>query len=368
MSLKDIYCQGRAIGLLQSALNAGKLAHAYIFAGQSGVGRFTTASQWAKMLLCHDRTEEQAEGETFFDSCGRCQSCLVFDGGAHPDFTVIYKELVKFTKDGKGKTTPVDMPIDVVREFLLEKASARPAMGDRAVFVIRQAERLNNASQNALLKLLEEPPKHCSIILICTQVDKLLPTTLSRCQVVRFGPVDEDIIVEKLTEEGISRNEALFWARFSEGSLAVGREWASLDVKGVSCYQIKVELVEKLSSYRFGESLEFAEWLCGISKRISTAWFERDKTVSKTDVVRKVQKGLLGMITAAVSDAMWMNVDDGHDLINSDQSRQIQPISRRFDPETAAEKVKKAYENMRWVDSSVNEKLIFEELLLNYAS
>ena len=106
MSLKDIYCQGRAIGLLQGALNAGKFAHAYIFAGQSGVGKFTTASELAKMLLCHDRTEEQTAGEPFFDSCGRCQSCLVFDGGAHPDFTVIYKELVKFTKDGKGKSTP----------------------------------------------------------------------------------------------------------------------------------------------------------------------------------------------------------------------------------------------------------------------
>jgi DNA polymerase-3 subunit delta' len=368
MSLKDIYCQGRAIGLLQGALNADKLAHAYIFAGQSGVGKFTTASQWAKMLLCHDRTEEQAGGETFFDSCGQCQSCLVFDGGAHPDFTVIYKELVKFTKDGKGKSTPVDMPIAVIREFLLERASARPTMGDRTVFVIRQAERLNNASQNALLKLLEEPPKHCSIILICTQVDKLLPTTLSRCQVVRFGAVDEDIIVEKLTAEGINRNEALFWARFSEGSLAVGREWASLDVKGVRCYEIKTELVEKLCKYRLGDSLEFAEWLCGVSKKISTAWFERDKSVSKTDVVRRVQKGLLGMVTAVMSDAMWMNVDDGHDLINSDQSRQIQPISQRFGPEIAAEKVKKAYENMQWVDSSVNEKLIFEELLLNYAS
>ena len=74
------------------------------------------------------------------------------------------------------------------------------------------------------------------------------------------------------------------------------------------------------------------------------------------------------MMTAVMSDAMWTNVDDGHNLINSDQSRQIQPISQRFGPETAAEKVKKAYENMRWVDSSVNEKLIFEELLLNYAS
>ena len=367
--LRDIYCQERAIVALQRAFSSGKLAHAYIFAGAEGVGRFTTAEQWAKMLLCHNRTEESAaDGGTFFDSCGSCQSCLVFDGGAHPDFTVIYKELVQFTKKGKGRTTPVDLPIDVVREFLLERASARPTMGDRTVFVVRQAERLNNESQNALLKLLEEPPKHCCIILLCTQVDKLLPTTLSRCQVVRFGAVDEQIIVEHLGADGIGRQEALFWARFGEGSLGVGRDWASLDVKGQSCYEMKRELVERLSRYRLGESLDFAEWLCGVSKKISTAWFDRDKSVSKTDIVRRVQKGLLGMITATMSDAMWMNIDETHPLINSDQNGQIQSLSRRFEVETAAEKVKKAYENMRWVDSSVNEKLIFEELLLNYAS
>ena len=61
--------------------------------------------------------------DDFADSCGNCESCRLFDAGSHPDFEHVYKELIKFTKDGKDKDTPVDFPIDVVREFLLEKVN-----------------------------------------------------------------------------------------------------------------------------------------------------------------------------------------------------------------------------------------------------
>ena len=99
MSLRDIYCQKLALDILQRAYFSDRVAHAYIFAGQTGVGRFTTAKQWAKMLLC----EKPKKTKKFADSCGQCTSCKVFDGGAHPDLKVVQKELVTFTKDGKNK-------------------------------------------------------------------------------------------------------------------------------------------------------------------------------------------------------------------------------------------------------------------------
>ena len=180
MGLSSVFCQDKAIGILQRAFAADKLAHAYLFVGPDGVGKFKTAEEWAKLLLCNNKKEQQMPQGTFYDSCGSCRSCEVFAGGAHPDFNHIYKELVEFTKDGKGRT-PLDLPIGVIREFIIDKVAGRPQMSDATVFVVSEAERLNRSSQNALLKVLEEPPKHCFIIMICSRLEKMLPTTQSRC-------------------------------------------------------------------------------------------------------------------------------------------------------------------------------------------
>ena len=106
MPLKDIFCQEKAIFDLQLAFVGDKVAHAYIFAGPDGVGKFTTAKEFAKLLLCKNPVER---GD-FTDSCGNCDSCRVFEAGSHPDFEHVYKELLKFTKDGKDKDTPVEFP------------------------------------------------------------------------------------------------------------------------------------------------------------------------------------------------------------------------------------------------------------------
>ena len=364
MTLRDVYCQERAIGALQRAFGAGKLAHAYIFAGADGVGKFTTARQWAKMLLCSNRVEESSAAGVFYDSCGRCRSCEVFEGGAHPDFKVIYKELVKFTKKGKNKSTPIDLPIDVIREFLIDKVSSRPMLSEHTVYVVREAEKLNKESQNALLKVLEEPPGHCFIILLCSRAERLLPTTLSRCQMLRFGPVDEARIVAKLEEMGVGGSEAKYWARFSQGSIGTAMDWAQLELSDNSCYEIKRELVDRLAGHELGNSVEFGEWLNAAAKKISTAWAKKETDTSKKAITRRAQKGLIRMIIAVFDDVMQAALDKG-ELINSDQAAQIRTLGGVFDTEQAAEKIRKAYENTRWIDASVNEKLVFEELLLN---
>ncbi len=367
MSLKEVFCQDRAISTLQRAYGMGRMAHAYIFVGPDGVGKFKLAREWAKMLLCHGRVEEKTSDGVFNDSCGKCESCLVFEGDGHADFISIYKELIKFTKDGKNKNTPVDMPINVIREFLIEKVASRPTMGKKTVYVISESEKLNNASQNAILKVLEEPPAYCSIILLCTRLDRLLPTTQSRCQVVRFGDIDEQRIIEKLIENGTGGDEARYWARFAQGSIGTAIAWAGLELAESSCYEIKCRLVKGLAAHRLGNSVDFAEWMSDSAKKISAAWSAKEKSTSKTDITRRAQKGLLQMVVAAFRDVMRLEAGVGENLVNSDQMEQIEALAGRYGGEVAAEMVAKAYENILWVEKSVNEKLIFEELLLNYS-
>jgi len=348
---------------LQRALAADKLPHAYIFAGAEGVGKFKTAREWAKLLLC----KKPITKNEFADSCGECESCRLFEAGSHPDFIHVYKELREFTRDGKGKLAPVDLPIDVVREFIIEKISTRPTLSRKKVFVVSEAERLNTASQNCLLKVLEEPPKYCTIVLLCTRMEKLLPTIKSRCQIIRFVLIDEKRIIEKLKEAGLEQKKARYFARLAEGSLGAATQWAQLELAGANLYQTKKELVDSLCDCRYADALELAEWLLGESKKIAGAWADLDKTTSKTDINRRASQTLIRIIISALSDAMQLNITAEKDLVNFDQKEQIKKLAGRFGPEQAAEKIADCFRTLRWIDASANEKLIFEQLLLNLA-
>ncbi len=363
MSFKEIFCQDRAIDILQRAFKSGKWAHAYIFAGPEGIGKFKTAREWAKLLLCKEPIIE----DSFADSCGSCKSCTLFDTGANPDFAHIYKELLEFTKDNASKKTPVDLSIDVVREFLVAKASARPTISKRKVFVISEAERLNNSSQNCLLKVLEEPPEYCCIVLLCTRLEKLLPTTKSRCQTIRFGPIDESRIIDKLKEKGLEKEPAQYFARLSEGSIGEAYQWAQLELASVELYKVKKWLIDSLVSYELADTLELAQQILTESKKIAAEWANLDKATSKTDINRRAMKFIVRIIISALHDAMNLNVARAKEPVNFDQKKQIEKLAGRFDPELAAEKISDCYRVLGWIESSVNEKLIFERLLLNLA-
>ena len=363
MSFKEIFCQDRAIEILQRAFASGRWAHAYIFAGVEGIGKFKTACEWARLLLCNKPIIENG----FADSCGSCQSCRLFEAGTNPDFAHIYKELLEFTKDNAGKKTPVDLAIDVVREFLVAKASVRPTISQRKVFVISEAERLNISSQNCLLKVLEEPPEYCCIVLLCTRLEKLLPTTKSRCQTIRFGPIDESRIIEKLKDKGLKEGAARYFARLAQGSIGEACQWAELELANANLYKTKKELINSLISFELAETLELAQEFLTQSKNIAAEWTNMDKTTSKTDINRRAMKFIVRIIISALHDAMNLNVTRAKEPVNFDQKEQIEKLAGRFDAETAAEKISDCYRMLEWIESSVNEKLIFEQLLLNLA-
>lgn len=363
MSLKDIFCQEKAINAVQLAFVADKVAHAYIFAGHEGVGKFTTAKEVAKLLLCKNPVER---GD-FNDSCGNCVSCRAFDAGSHPDYECVYKELVEFTREGRGKDPPLEFPIDVVREFLIEKVSSKPALSAKRVFILTEAEKLNNESQNCLLKVLEEPPGYCCIILICTRPDKLFPTIRSRCQILRFGPVAEEKIIEKLSELGLDEKRAKFFARLANGSVGPACTYARLEQNKANLYQTKTELLEAIAELDYKDTLDLADNFLRQSKAIAAVWTKLEQATSKTDINRKAAKTIVQIVVAALHDAMLTGVNNQERLINFDQAEQIKQIARRSDTEQAAQKIVDCFKITHWIESSVSEKLIFETLLLNLA-
>jgi DNA polymerase-3 subunit delta' len=363
MSFKEIFCQDSAIEILQRAFASGKWAHAYIFAGTEGVGKFKTACEWARLLLCKKPVIENG----FADSCGSCQSCRLLEAGTNPDFALIYKELREFTEEGKGKAPPVDLPIDVIREFLIAKVSTRPTLSQRKVFIVSEAERLNNASQNCLLKVLEEPPEYCCIVLLCTRMEQLLPTTKSRCQTIRFGLIDEGRIIEKVQDMGLEEMPARYFARLAEGSLGTACQWAELELDGANLYQTKKQLINSFVAYELADALNLAQELLVDCKRVAGLWTDLDKTTSKTDINRRALKTFVQIIISVMYDVIKQHVTPTKEVTNFDQKEQINKLAARFDAEQAAGKISDCYRALNWIESSVNEKLIFEQLLLSFA-
>jgi len=352
---------------LQRAYSADKCSHAYIFAGPDGVGKSRTACEWAKMLLCKKPVTEKIKNGTFADNCGSCESCRLFDARTHPDFFYIRKELLEFTRDGKGKTTPVDLPINVIREFLTEKAPQKPTLSTRKVFVVTESERLNKYSQNALLKVLEEPPGYCTIILLCTRPERLLPTIKSRCQQIRFGPIDEARIIEKLKGSGIGAGQLRFFARLSDGSIGKAELWTQLELAGAGIYRAKTKLIESLANFELADALQLADFCQKTGKQIAKIWAKRQPKVSTADINRKAAKTIMQILISAQRDALKINYGKDEAIVNCDQPAQIKKFAGRFNVESLNEKIIDSCRTTTWIDSAVNERLVFERLLLNIA-
>ncbi len=363
MPLKDIFCQEKAISAIQSAFTSGKVAHAYIFAGPEGVGKFTTAKEFAKLLLC----KKPAVKHGFADSCGQCESCRIFNAGSHPDFEHVYKELVEFLEEGKGKEPPVEFRLKVVHAYLLDKVHNKPTLSQRKVFILTEAEKLNDESQNCLLKVLEEPPFYCCIILICTRPEALLPTIRSRCQMLRFGPIDEEKTIEKLKQSGLGEKQAKFFSRLAEGSIGLAETYSQLEKTEANIYKAKTDIVSALADFEYKEAIELAGTLQQQSKEIAKIWTNLAEGTSKKDIGRRATGLILQIIISALHDTMLAGVGSSDKLVNFDQAEQIKKMARRLNPEQAAQKIAECYKAIHYAESSVNERLILEQLLLNLA-
>jgi DNA polymerase-3 subunit delta' len=364
MSLSDIFCQDIALSQLERAYRSGRLGHSYIFAGMEGVGKFTTAYELAKMLLCEDIREFEMGGEVFFDSCGDCRCCKLAAGGSHPDIIHIYKELIEHTRDGKHKKSPIDLPKDVIDEFLIDTVASRPSVGRMKVYIVSQSERLNAASQNALLKVLEEPPGHCMIILICTRVDSLLATTLSRCRVVNFSPVDTDKIESILLERGVEGERARYFAKSSYGSISEALEWSEVGEDGVDFYEVKEELVRRLVVCELGGCLEFAGWLCDWEAKLSDSVSSRRAGTSVKEIKRRCAARLVMVMVSVFSDSISLSLGLDGELVNSGQSSEIEVVSGRFSVLESSRIIEMLYGHIERIGRSVNDKLNFENILL----
>jgi DNA polymerase III subunit delta' len=209
---------------LRRLIEKDRVPNSLLMSGLEGVGKRQFALELIRTIICSERAED--------GSCGVCSTCKRISSFEMPaaDDKDAYKRIVFSDHPDVGSVIPYNRSIlvDSIRHLEAE-ANFRPYEASARFFIIDDAEKMNDAASNALLKTLEEPPPTTHIILITSQPDALLPTIRSRCQTIRFGSVPEEEIERFLLEErAFGRDEALVSARMSRGS--VGRA-VSMDLK-----------------------------------------------------------------------------------------------------------------------------------------
>lgn len=231
MSLSRIKGQDAAVARLSKAFESGRMSHAYLFHGPEGVGKETTALEFAAALNC------ESGG---LDPCGTCRSCRMAAGLSHPDIHLIFPaprtakpaELsairAAYVTNGYrdadfGRKTAI-VSVETILSDLVAKANQRPYIGPWKAFVVADADAMTTEAANTLLKTLEEPPEMTVIVLTTSRPSALPSTVLSRCQKIAFARLSRSTIEEILRSDprfGVDAKAAKAASAMSEGS--VGR-------------------------------------------------------------------------------------------------------------------------------------------------
>lgn len=185
----EIQGHDRNVEIFRRAIARGRLASTFLFAGPAGVGKRMFALRLAQTLQCE--VNPPAE----MNPCGQCSDCRQVLTGQHPDIHIV-------SKPEDRAFIPLELligPKDNRQSGLCSDISTTPFRGKWKVAIVDDADYLNIEGANAMLKTLEEPPEHSLLILIGTSVSRQLPTIRSRCQVVRFSPLEVPVLQTLLT-------------------------------------------------------------------------------------------------------------------------------------------------------------------------
>ena len=206
---------------LQKMLETGHISNTYVFEGQKGVGKRLCAQIFAKALVCETPAQHAP--------CGSCSACLKAISGNHPD--IVY---VRQAEEEKS------IGVDEVRQQILDEIYLKPFLAKRRIFIIGEGDILTDGAQNALLKVLEEPPAYVVFILCVTSRDKLLETVISRSCVMRFSPLSQEQVSQYLKTKQYDEARIELAAGVCQGSIGRALSFLS-DKKGEQLFEDSIK-------------------------------------------------------------------------------------------------------------------------------
>lgn len=235
---QDMIGHETVIQLLQKGLQTKKIAHAYLFHGEEGMGKKAMATLFARTLQC---------SEAGIEPCNRCKSCMQAVSGNQPDIIWVTHE----------KAT---LGVDDIRNQLNGDIQIKPFESPYKVYIIEDGDKLTEQAQNALLKTLEEPPEYAVIFLLVSNINVILPTILSRCVVLNLRPVDKIRIKNYLMKSlQIPDDKAETATDFSGGNVGKAMEYANSE----EFEQKKEDMLHILRSI---DEIELSDLMAGLKK------------------------------------------------------------------------------------------------------
>jgi DNA polymerase-3 subunit delta' len=283
MPFRDIIGHRKLVALLRRSIERRSLPPSLILSGPQGVGKRMAAMSVAQAVNCLERSTSLAATPEDWDACGVCAACKRIARGVHPDVLVI-------EPNDKG-----NIKIDQVREAI-DRSGYRPFEGRVRVTIVDQADGLERSAQNALLKILEEPPSTSLFMLVTAWPDLLLPTVRSRCPQLRFRPLDAADVAAILVRQGTPETDAVAIAALADGSVGRALEITESDVTGARDVALRV-LQDAASSDDVRRRMESAKEL--VAKGAGPAAAERDQLA----VTLRAMSTLLRDVAALSLDA-----------------------------------------------------------------
>ena len=224
------------VGELQRTVASDRIAGAYLFVGPMGVGKETVARYFAQLIFCQQDTEPPTV-------CGTCLACRKVRSGNHPDLQFIRPE---------GSLLKIGQIRALQKQIIYE-----PFEASRKVYILTDVERMNAEAENCLLKTLEEPPASSVLILLTSNVEALLPTTRSRCQILQFHPIPTQELAEILIDRfSVAPEQATTLAIAAGG--AIGKALTQLEKGSMLTEEVPDILRETdlLAAFRLAENLK----------------------------------------------------------------------------------------------------------------
>jgi DNA polymerase-3 subunit delta' len=216
------------------AAHSTRLRHAYLVLGPPHVGKSTLIRAFATALLCTGDGGEHRSGVP----CGQCRSCRLMDKGVHPDFRVVAPTDADGILDRASGSLRVEDSADLIHD-----ASLRPVEGRYKVFHIQDAQLAQPEFSHKILKTLEEPPAHVVLCVSATTRSLLLPTIVSRCEVLELRPVPAIVTGDALVQGWhVAAEQAELLARLSGGRVG----WAVRQLEDASIEETRLERLDEL--------------------------------------------------------------------------------------------------------------------------
>jgi DNA polymerase-3 subunit delta' len=308
-----------AVNLLMGQLANERVGHAYLFTGPPGIGKTLLATRFAQAINCTGSTPP----------CGSCRSCALIERDGHPDFQVV-------EADGKS------IKIEQVRD-MQSTVALRPFEAQYRVNLILRVQEATGPAADALLKTLEEPPPSTRLLLTADVAEALLPTIVSRCQVIGLRAVPNEPIAGLLgAQNGLSTDEAMLLARLSGGRPG----WAVSMAKNPARMEQRQQIIEDL---------------IGVLSHNRALRFQYAEEIAKSDHLDQI----LDTWQTWWRDVMLLAEQSWVEPVNIDWIDDLHSLAYQVGPQATRKALRAVRGTIEALGNNANKRLALEVMLLD---